>query len=251
MKNYSRELQPNSSSIFSRQTARPKRAEHQRPSTKTLEMLGGFMPTKGFEAVNEEEEPERPEKPRPRTVTVLGLNLGWLLIIAGAAVLVGFGSRFVLQLSAVASSRPSGSPPSAVESHAPPPPPHPPRRPPNKLAVRGVRFEWNGVSPIYLSGVNQPWLAYGHDFGRDRGVAHYCQMREVLVNATKVRGDVRTGSQAAISARLSCLSSTGAALPAAHRRAPTLCASSSTATLPTLQSSTQRALSPPRTTGTR
>ena len=159
-------------------------------------MLAGFMPVRRVEEGVDEEASELASSTsasRPRALVVLGLNVGWLLLVAAAAALAALGSRMLLALSARSAAQ--GVPPVGPRVGAPPPPRSlddlAPRgslpAPANKLAVRGVRFEWNGISPVFLSGINHPWLSYGHDFGRDRGVAHFCQMRQVLLNASKVR----------------------------------------------------------------
>jgi hypothetical protein len=124
---------------------------------------------------------------------VLGVNLSWVVIIIGATIITGIASRLVVHASASPGLFFSGTAAASEgQIHAGPPPASsirlvPPPASFSRLAVRGARFEWNGQSPVFLSGINQPWLSYGHDFGRDRGVAHYCQMRQVLLNASRVR----------------------------------------------------------------
>ena len=43
------------------------------------------------------------------------------------------------------------------------------------LSVSGKNFMMNGKK-VYLSGVNQPWVNYGDDFGNGAGTGTFCEV---------------------------------------------------------------------------
>lgn len=51
------------------------------------------------------------------------------------------------------------------------------------LAITQNRFAFDG-QPVFLNGVNQPWIQYGDDFGNNQSHGLFCSLREVLVNTS-------------------------------------------------------------------
>jgi len=58
----------------------------------------------------------------------------------------------------------------------------------SRLAVDNTSFVLNGKR-AFLSGVNQPWLSYGADFGNNQTNGAYCTLRETLKNVTDAGGN--------------------------------------------------------------
>eukprot|EP01006_Ploeotia_vitrea_P043810 TRINITY_DN66780_c4_g1_i1.p1 TRINITY_DN66780_c4_g1~~TRINITY_DN66780_c4_g1_i1.p1 ORF type:complete len:446 (+),score=53.93 TRINITY_DN66780_c4_g1_i1:27-1364(+) len=61
------------------------------------------------------------------------------------------------------------------------------------LSVQGTKMMLNGKQ-VFLSGVNQPWIYFGRDFGGDsakngEGYGEWCKLRQYLANITKAGGN--------------------------------------------------------------